>query len=179
MTEKLSEHFTLEELVYSDTAKAKKIQNTPLPVHKKTLAHTCEYCLEKIRALLNEKYKEYKGNKVKQVIIKVTSGYRCPKLNAAIGGSTTSGHMKGECVDIEAVIVFADDKKEVLPFNVLYEDIKAWTKDKKMSVDQCIQEQNSAGAKWVHVGLKDQIKDSRGQFLKYKNGRYAVDCIAR
>ena len=175
MTEKLSEHFTLEELVYSDTAKAKKIQNTPLPVHKKTLAHTCEYCLEKIRALLNEKYKEYKGNKVKQVTIKVTSGYRCPKLNAAVGGAPTSQHVRGECADIEAVVIYTNGKREVLPFNVLYEDIKAWVKEGRLSVDQCIQEQNSAGAKWVHVSLKDQIKNSRGQFLKYNNGMYVMD----
>lgn len=179
MAQYLSEHFTLEELIYSDTAKAKKISNKPSPLHKKVLKHTCEYLLEKIRALLNEKYKEYKGKKVKEVILKITSGYRSPELNAAVGGATTSGHTKGECADIEAIIVFSDGKKEALPFNVLYEDIKAWVKEGKMSVDQCIQEQ-SGSAKWVHVSHSawGATKD-RKQFLKYNKGMYSMDCILK
>ena len=179
MVEYLSEHFTLEEMTYSDTAKAKHISNTPTATHKKTLKHTCEYCLEKIRTLLNGKYKEYKGKKVKQVSIKVTSGYRSTALNTAVGGASTSGHTKGECADIEATIAYTNGKKEVIPFNVLYEDIKAWVKAGKMSVDQCIQEQ-SGSAKWVHVGhsASGASKD-RKQFLKYNHGTYSVDCILK
>ena len=180
MAEYLSEHFTLEEMIYSATAVAKHISNMPTATHKKTLKHTCEYCLEKIRTLLNTKYKEYKGKKVKQVSIKVTSGYRSSALNAAIpGASKTSGHCKGECADIEAIIIFTDGKKEVLPFNVLYEDIKAWVRAGKMSVDQCIQEQ-SGSAKWCHVGhsASGASKD-RKQFLKYNKGTYSVDCILK
>jgi hypothetical protein len=100
-------------------------------------------------------------------------------LNAAVGGSTTSQHCKGEAFDCEAVITFTDGKKEALPFNVLYEDIKAWVKDKKLNVDQCIQEQNSAGAKWVHCSLPQQIRDCRKQFLKYNKGMYSMDCILK
>ena len=32
--------------------------------------------------------------------IKVSSGYRCPKHNLAVGGATQSQHMKGEAADI-------------------------------------------------------------------------------
>ena len=32
----------------------------------------------------------------------VNSGYRCPKLNAAVGGAATSQHTKGEAADIKA-----------------------------------------------------------------------------
>lgn len=32
----------------------------------------------------------------------INSGYRCPKLNAAVGGAPTSQHMKGEAADIHA-----------------------------------------------------------------------------
>ena len=73
MAEYLSEHFTLDEMIYSDTAKAKKINNSPTEIHKKVLKHTCQYLLEPLRALLNEKYKIYNGKKVKKVTIKVTS----------------------------------------------------------------------------------------------------------
>lgn len=180
MVEKLSENFTLAEMTYSETARAKGIPNEPSAVHKNTLKHTCQYLLEPLRKLLNEKYKEYKGKKVKVVGIRVTSGYRSAKLNAAIGGATTSGHTKGECADIEAVITFTDGKKAVLPFNELYEDIKAWVKEGKISVDQCIQEQNSAGAKWVHASHSAWGKSKdRKQFLKYNKGMYSMDCILK
>ena len=179
MAEYLSQHFTLEELIYSDTAKAKNISNKPTTTHKNTLKHTCQYLLEKIRALLNEKYKEYKGKKVKQVSLRVTSGYRSAALNVAIPGSaSTSQHCKGEAADVEAVLVLMDGTNEILPFNVLYEDIKRWVRENRLSVDQCIQER-SGKVVWVHVSLKDQIKDSRGQFLKYNNGMYVMDCILK
>lgn len=179
MAEKLSENFTLDEMIYSETAKARRISNKPTTVHKKTLKHTCQYLLEPLRKLLNEKYKEYKGKKVKEVGLKITSGYRSAKLNAAVGGATTSQHCQGCAADIEAVIVFTDGKKAALPFNELYEDIKAWVKNKDLNVDQCIQEQNSAGAKWCHVSLPQQIKDCRKQFLKYNKGMYSMDCILK
>ena len=179
MAEKLSENFTLEEFTYSETAIAKKISNKPSSFHKKILKHTCQYLLEPLRKLLNEKYKEYKKKKVKEVGIKITSGYRSPMLNAAVGGATTSQHVQGCAADIEAVLVFTDGKKVVLPFNELYEDIKAWVKNKDLNVDQCIQEQNSAGAKWCHVSLPQQIRDCRKQFLKYNKGMYSMDCILK
>lgn len=178
MAEKLSENFTLDEMIYSETAKARRISNKPTTIHKKTLKHTCQYLLEPLRKLLNEKYKEYKGKKVKEVGLKVTSGYRSAKLNAAVGGATTSQHCQGEAADIEAVITYNNGVKAVLPFNELYEDIKAWVKEGELSVDQCIQEQ-SATAKWVHVSLPQQIRDCRKQFLKYNKGMYSIDCILK
>jgi hypothetical protein len=128
--------------------------------------------------LLNEKYREYKGKEVKYVSVRVTSGYRSPLLNSKVGGSSTSGHLRGECADIEAQIVYKNGKKEVLPFNVLYEDIKSWVKGKRMSVDQCIQEKAGL-SKWVHVGLPPQISQCRGQFMKYEFGMYKMDCILK
>ena len=179
MAEHLSENFTYEEMTYSDTAKAKGIPNIPSTYHKRILKHTCQYLLEKIRALLNEKYRRYKGKEVKYVSLKITSGYRSPLLNSKVGGSSTSQHVTGEAADIEATIVFKDGRKEVLPYNVLYEDIKVWVKEKRMSVDQCIQERNSTGACWVHTSLPPQIKDCRGQFMKYEFGMYRLDCILK
>lgn len=180
MVEKLSENFTLEEMIYSETAKARRISNKPTTIHKKTLKHTCQYLLEPLRKLLNEKYKEYKGKKVKAVSIKITSGYRSAKLNAAVGGATTSGHTKGEAADIEAIITYNNGVKAVLPFNELYEDIKRWVRECKISVDQCIQEQDKAGAKWVHVAhsASGASKD-RKQFLKYNKGMYSMDNILK
>lgn len=181
MTEKLSEHFTLDEMLFSETAIARKIDNTPTPIHKKILIHTCQYLLEKIRTLLNEKYKEYKGKKVKCVTLRVTSGYRSAKLNAAVGGQANSQHCKGCATDIEATIVYTNGRKAVLPYNELYEDIKVWVKLGRMSVDQCIQEaakdkKTGAWYYWVHVSHSSwgSSKDRR-QFLKFNNGTYTLD----
>lgn len=182
MAEYLSEHFTLEEMIYSETAKAKKLDNTPTLIHKKILKHTCEYLLEKVRSLLNNKYKEYRGKKVKEVVLKITSGYRSEAVNIAVGGANTSQHLKGEAADLEARIVFKDGTKCSLPYNELYENIKVWTKAGKISVDQCIQERawNKKLNKWdywVHVSHHNagKTKDRR-QFLRYNNGMYSLDC---
>lgn len=176
MTEYLSEHFTLAEMTASDTAKARGIDNTPTPIHKKILKHTCQYLLEKIRALLNEKYKTYKRKKVKEVVIKITSGYRCEKLNQAVGGSNTSQHCNGSAVDMEAVIYFVDGTKTVLPYTELYTNLKQWTREKKISVDQCIQE-HAGNASWVHASHHPSGKTrDRRQFLIYDKGMYRLDC---
>lgn len=177
MAEYLSEHFTLEEMIYSDTAKAKKINNSPTEIHKKVLKHTCQHLLEPLRALLNEKYKIYNGKKVKKVTIKVTSGYRSAALNAAIPGSSkTSQHCQGCAADLQARVVFTDETSVILPYTKLYENIKQWVKEGKLSVDQCIQEKSGA-AVWVHVSHHPSGKTlDRRQFLKYLNGKYTLDC---
>lgn len=175
LSEKLSENFTLEEFIHSETAIAKKISNKPSAIHKKIMKHTCQYLLEPLRKLLNEKYKEYKGKKVKEVGLKVTSGYRSAKLNAAVGGATTSSHCNGSAADIEAVLTYMNGVKAVLPYNELYEDIKAWVKAEKISVDQLIREK-SGNAVWCHVSHhpSGKTKDRR-QFLIYEFGMYRLD----
>lgn len=175
MTKKLSEHFTLEELTYSDTAKRYGISNLPTPIHEKTLVHTCQYLLEPLRNLLNEKYKEYKGKKVKGVSIKITSGYRGPALNTKVGGVKTSQHCSGEAVDCEAKLIFQDNTTKVLPYTELYRDIKTWVKAGKLSVDQCICER-SGNVVWVHVShsAAGKTKD-RKQFLIYDGKTYKAD----
>ena len=167
----LSEHFTLEEFTYSDTAKAYGIKNTPTLVHLNTMKHTCVYLLEPLRTLLTKKF----GT---TVYLKITSGYRGAALNAKVGGSSTSQHCKGEAADIEAYYK-KDGKKVVIPFTTTYELIKGWVKTGELSVDQCIQEQ-SGTAKWVHVShsAAGRIKD-RKQFLKYNGKSYLTDIIIK
>lgn len=175
MTENLSDHFTLQELTYSDTAVKYKLSNVPCELHKKTLKHTCQYLLEPLRTLLNSKYKTYVGKKVKCASIKITSGYRGPVVNAKVGGVSTSQHCTGEAADIEAVLVFTDGTRKVLPYTELYSDIRMWVKGDKLSIDQCIQE-CAGGAKWVHVSHSASGKTrDRKQFLKYDGRKYTPD----
>lgn len=164
----LSTHFTLEEMIYSDTAKKYGINNKPDELHTKVLKHTCEYLLEKIRALLNEHYKC-------QVIMNITSGYRCPTLNTKIGGSSTSQHVRGEAADISCYKVVNKLKIKIKPLDV-YNLIKTWVKQGKLSVDQCIYEVGSTYNIWVHVSHSSAgATRDRKQFLTYKKGKYVLD----
>lgn len=85
---KLTEHFTLEELTRSSVASARGIDNTPPQEIVPRLVLVAEM-LERIRSTL-------------AVPIVVTSGYRCPELNTAVGSRTTSDHPQGHAADILA-----------------------------------------------------------------------------
>lgn len=169
---KLSEHFTQEEFCKSDTATALGIKNIPTAVHLNTMKHTCNYLLEPLRTLLCNEYKT-------TVYIRITSGYRSALLNSKISGaSTTSKHLVGEAADIEAYY-YKDTKKIVIPYTTLYELIKKWVKEKKISVDQCIQEK-SGNAQWVHISHSAWGKTrDRRQFLKYNGKSYLLDTVIK
>lgn len=81
----MSQHFTLEELTFSDYAARHNINNAPPARIVENLNYTAER-LEEVRALL-------------KLPMRVTSGYRCPELNDAVGGSLTSQHRYGLAVD--------------------------------------------------------------------------------
>jgi zinc D-Ala-D-Ala carboxypeptidase len=85
---KLTQHFTLNELTHSSTAQRLKLDNTPTPEALASLLYTAEM-LERIRATL-------------EVPIVVTSGYRGPVVNRAVGGVSSSDHMTGQAADIVA-----------------------------------------------------------------------------
>ena len=163
----LSPHFTEEEFTRSDTAKRLGIDNSLTPLHRKIAIHTCQYLLEPLRTLLNQHY----GCKV---IITLNSGYRCPQLNAKVGGSSTSEHCRGSAADIICYKVINKVKVKINPLEV-YNLIKTWVKQGKLSVNQCIYEV-SGGAIWVHVSHSNAGKTrDRRQFLKYNNGKYTLD----
>ena len=172
MAEKLSQNFNLEEFTASSTAKAKGISNTPTAQHKSNLKYLCVSVLEPLRTLLNAKYTVYQGKKVKSVSMKITSGYRSPALNKAVGGSSTSSHCQGLAADFDVVITFIDNTKKTVPYTETYENIKAWVKAGKLTLDQLIQERSS-NSTWVHIGVKPD--NNRKQFMKYLNGKYTQD----
>lgn len=136
---KLSQHFTLEEMIKSQTASRKGIDNTPTPEVIENLKLLCENVLEKIRINFGRP-------------LTVNSGYRGPKLNKAIGGAKNSQHMTGQAADIEIVSI---DNKAL--FN--------WIKD-NMEFDQLILEFYKPGipdSGWVHVSWNS--KGNRKQVL--------------
>ena len=84
----LSPHFTLAELTASNKAAALGIDNTAPPELVPRLILAAEM-LERIRSTLG-------------VPVTVTSGYRCQRLNSAVGGVTSSDHTQGHAADFIA-----------------------------------------------------------------------------
>lgn len=86
---KLSEHFTLEEFVRSRKAQARGIKNEPPAEAVEGLKLLVQHILEPLRQAWGQP-------------IFVTSGYRSPRLNRAVGGARNSQHRLGQAADIVA-----------------------------------------------------------------------------
>jgi len=84
----LTPHFSLEEFTLSSTALALRIENTPEPAHRANLQKLAER-MEEVRALFD-------------VVIEITSGYRNPQVNHAVGGVPNSAHALGLAADFHA-----------------------------------------------------------------------------
>lgn len=137
-------YFTIEELCKSNTAEELKIDNTPGLLEEANL-----YAL--IQNVLNPLREEYGSP------IWVHSGYRCPQLNTAVGGASTSQHLKGEAADIDCF----SKKKNKKIFEILV---------KQNNYDQLIWE---GEGEWVHVSYK--ANNNRGQILaQNSNGTYSI-----
>jgi hypothetical protein len=85
----LSSHFTLEEMTLSQAAERLGLDNTPTPEALAALKKTC-LGLEAVRMRLGG------------APVVISSGYRSPEVNAAVGGAKTSQHLKGEAADFTA-----------------------------------------------------------------------------
>lgn len=137
-------YFTIAELTKSATAQRRGIKNTP----SKEVTNSLTALIEKILDPLREAYG-------KPII--VDSGYRCPQLNAAVGGAASSQHVKGEAADIRTLTDTPTENKKL--FDLI---IKL-----KLPFDQLIDEH---GFNWVHVSFGPR---HRRQILKAikKNGK--------
>lgn len=133
----MSPHFSLAELVASETAARRGIDNTPGPVELDNLVLLASR-LEEVRMLL--------GNRP----IIVSSGYRSPALNEAVGGAKNSFHMRGLAADFIAPR-FGTPAEAVAK-------IAASTID----FDQCILEYG----RWVHFAIAAEGRKGRRQVLR-------------
>ena len=136
----LSENFTLQELIYSDTAIRKGIDNKPNDEQIENLKLVCENILEPIR--------EY----FKAPII-VSSGYRSIPVCEAVGSSSKSQHTKGQAADFEI-------------FGIPNKDVADWIVS-NIDFDQCILEfwnEKEPNSGWVHCSFNSA--GNRKQYLK-------------
>ena len=135
----MGKYFTIAELVKSDTANKKKINNTPTKEIENNLNQLITNILDPLR--------ESWGNP-----IIVSSGYRCQELNKAVGGAKTSQHTLGQAADIHTKSNTREENKK------LFDLIKSL----KLPFDQLINEYNY---KWVHVSYSPR---NRRQILNIK-----------
>jgi zinc D-Ala-D-Ala carboxypeptidase len=124
---KLTEHFSLEEFTHSSTALALGIENTPTPQHRQNLEKLAQG-LEKVRALFNK-------------VMEVTSAYRNPQVNAAVGGVPNSAHALGHAADFHVHGLQDLDAAKVI-------------RDSGIKFDQLIYEKNRC----VHLSFDPQMR---------------------
>ena len=140
----MPKYFTLKELCASETAKKKGIENFPTFEVAEHLRDLTEKILDPLR--------EAWGSP-----IRVTSGYRCTKLNNAVGGVSTSCHKLGWCADLQ------DPKGNT---ERLIEVARQWVILNGIRFDQLIRETPKDGRTvWLHIGLYSPTGSQRGQIL--------------
>ena len=144
---RISKHITYAEAIHSNTAKRRRIDNTPNPTQVDTMKLTAEKIFEPLR--------EWVGGP-----IKVNSFFRSVALNEAIGGAASSQHCKGQAIDI-------DDVYGVKSNAEMYN----WIKE-NLDFDQMIWEFGTdTQPNWVHISYVSK-EDNRNKCLKaYKENR--------
>ena len=143
----LSENFTLQELIYSDTAVRMGIDNKPNDETVENLKILCENILEPIRS-------HFKAPVV------ISSGYRSEAVCLAVGSRSKSQHIKGQAVDFEI-------------FGIPNKDVTDWVVQ-NLDYDQCILEfwnDKEPNSGWVHCSYSKD--NNRKQYLNAQklNGR--------
>ena len=149
---KLSENFSLEELIKSQTATRKGIDNTPDQGHQDNLKSLCTHVLQPVR--------EHFGR-----VVTVSSGYRSPELCIAIGSKTTSQHAKGQAADFE---IFGVSNKELADYI-----------NETLDYDQLILEfwnESDPNSGWVHCSYSEG--SNRKQYLKAYKDENNKTCYA-
>ena len=133
----MSPHFSYKEA----TITSKSLDNTPSQVQLEYIAYTAEK-METVRSLLENKP------------IKINSWFRSKRVNQAVGGSATSGHMLGYCIDFTCASFGTPSQ------------IVAKIMASSIQYDQIIDE-----GTWVHISFDPR---SRRQTLRHIGaGKYA------
>lgn len=130
----LSANFSFNELTTTSHSELQEQNRESAKAYMKQLKYTAG-ALEEVRALLG-------------VPLTITSGYRMPQLNKAVGGSATSKHTQGLCADFIPVN---------MPVKEAFEKLMRH-KDKLHSVRKVIIE-GVKGKSWVHLQAKVLVSE--------------------
>ena len=136
----LSPSFTLAEMTYSATAVARGLDNTPKAAELKNLTELCKKILEPLRKSIGQP-------------IKVNSGFRATKVNAAVGGVSTSAHCFGLAADI--VCPRYGNAKAFCQY------VEKFLEENNIAFDQLIYEYGTC----VHIGIRHPDGRQRRQVI--------------
>ena len=146
----LSEHFTLGEVTKTSVKTAGN--NIPSHVAIENLKNLCENWLEELRYSHNTLY----GEKDEPIII--TSGYRSPEVNKAVGGAPTSNHLTGCAVDIRCAGI-----EQAIRYACILLDISDGT---KRDYDELFIERSKQGRYWVHFAVRPKENRRKTAFIQ-------------
>lgn len=137
----LTDDFSLSEFLDSEKAVELGIENTPLPEHEANIRDVLAPFCQRVRNRAG-------------CAIAISSGYRNPDVNAAVGGVSNSDHALGYAADITAASLTAKELAQMIANDkVLMAD-----------VDQLILETSRAV---VHVSVNPR---NRRQIMTQKHG---------
>jgi len=146
----LSDHFSLEEAMHSDTATRLGISNQPNAQQLENMK-VAAIGMEKIRELLASP-------------INVNSWIRLPEVNVAVGGSKVSSHMDGWAIDFVC-------KGFGTPLQVC----KAIEKS-NIKFDQMIYEFGEKG--WTHISFAPEMRQQKLTIFRPQN-KYAIGILTQ
>jgi len=151
----------MQECIRSATAEKLGIDNTPTPEIEAHIVESVETLIDPLRKAWGDYCTQHNLSKAG---INISSGYRCPALNKAVGGSDTSAHRFGYAFDL-------------VPVNGQMRTFKHFCRDflAGRAFDQLISEGESSSGmpSWMHVGYKhpDGVQQ-RVQYLSMISGKY-------
>ena len=142
---RLSQNFTLAEMIKSQTAERKGINNNPNEDNIENLQRLCNEILQPIR--------NHYGK-----VVSVSSGFRSPDLCVAIGSSVTSQHASGQAADFEIYGVSNKELADYIADNLDFDQLilEYWKPE----------EPNSG---WVHCSYKNS-ESNRKEYLRAIKG---------
>ena len=143
---KLSNNLSLSEVIKSNTAIRRGIDNTPTDAHIENLKYLAEKVFQPIR--------EHFASS-----IFVSSGYRSKALNEAIGGSQRSFHSHGCALDLDM-----DGRSNKITNADIFNYIK-----ENLPYSELIWEFGTEdNPNWVHVAIAKGREDEKNAKIAYK-----------
>lgn len=153
----LSPHFSLQEMVKSQTAHDHGIDNTPPAEAVKNLRALCVHTLEPLRNALD-------------LPIIITSGYRCKELNLLlVNHFVKSQHMNGQAADFYVGWSGSNENKPSHR-ELLIKAFRQIITDDAIAFDQLIIYPNFIHVSYVRTGRKNRSKLTKA----FANGSYAA-----
>ena len=148
MDTRISQHITLAEVVRSQVAIRKEIDNTPDDEQLKNIKLLAEKVFEPLRKFISDE-------RGKSTPLRISSFFRNTALNKAIGGSVSSQHCKGQAMDIDVDGIYTDlDNSDI--FYIIEENL---------DFEQLIWEFGTGfNPAWVHVSYNE--RNNRKEILR-------------